>query len=61
MSCANIQLELNFSQQQTSTIYISSVYAGLPATFDELKVLRGNNAVPYQAGDQSIIYSKVEL
>lgn len=61
LSCAETQLLLNFSQEKPTKIFIASIYTDLPSSFSELSKLRGEKAVPYQNGDQSIIYTELKL
>ena len=61
ISCAETQLVLNFSIDNPSNILIASFHAGLPTELAELSTLRGEKAVPYQNGDQSIVYTEVSF
>jgi hypothetical protein len=61
VSCAETQLVLNFSEMKSSRVFVASIYADLPIEFSELSKLRGKKAVPYQNGDQSIVYTELNL
>jgi hypothetical protein len=61
VSCAETQLVLNFSEQKPTVILLASIYSGLPSTFSDLSKHRGEKAVPYQNGDQSIVYTDLDL
>ncbi|MGK0306497.1 MAG: hypothetical protein ACI8UG_002254 [Gammaproteobacteria bacterium] len=61
VSCAETQLILNFSEEKPTKILIASIYPGLPFTFRELYTYRGKKAVPHQNGDQSIVYTELDL
>lgn len=61
VSCAELTLTLQFASTKHHKLVVSSSYAGLPAIHEELSTLRGNNAVPSQGGDQSVIIRELTL
>lgn len=56
ITCANIDLTLEFSDYQTGQLYLSSAYPGLPKSLIHHLQARGSNSVASQAGDQTIRY-----
>lgn len=54
ITCANIDLTLEFSDYQTGQLYLSSAYPGLPKSLIHHLQARGSNSVASQAGDQAI-------
>jgi hypothetical protein len=56
VTCANIDITLEFSDYQAGQLYLSSAYPGLPKTLTHHLQARGSNSVASQAGDQAIRY-----
>jgi hypothetical protein len=56
ITCANIDITLEFSDYQAGQLYLSSAYPGLPKTLVHHLQARGSNSVASQAGDQAIRY-----
>jgi hypothetical protein len=56
ITCANIDITLEFSDYQAGQLYLSSAYPSLPKTLVHHLQARGSNSVASQAGDQAIRY-----
>lgn len=60
-SCGNNSVTLNFASDKKIKILVAKFVAGLPPSLQYLAKHRGENAVPRQQGDQSIIVSEIEI
>ena len=56
ISCANIDITLEFTDYQAGKLYLSSAYPDLPKSLEHHVHARGSESVASQAGDQAIRY-----
>lgn len=67
VSCKDIDIIMNFSQVEMDekdpqrSVIVMFAYPGVPQAFEKYLVARGDTSVPFQSGDQSLIYQQFKL
>jgi hypothetical protein len=61
LSCASMQLTLNFSTTTPSKLLFATRLPGLPAHYQSLADSTGDKTVPIQTGNGSLVYHEVEI